>query len=730
MKTVELEPLGIEPRERAALLWDTPSLIVGDAGERQWYKVLRLDLVRIGAQIEGDVVSAAAFVALAVLGDDSELADRRRKLRSHGRVGRIFDACLGTVFDLDDRDLGLERLRELAAFVQQISDGDLRARLQLRTASWARARGDLELQAELLDGAVQQTNGATRLGIVARRAAAGAGLPVAEDFNPFEATGTPDDPLLSLPWVKDLALEAAAGLAKQRLESQLRGEWDTTFSFGRTKLDDLEAAYLQAEWCGASGVLAAVERLMTSEVLGSPGKKHADALTRWALKTWTKQGGKHAFSAFQRFERSYGPAEAAETLDEIERDPEASWDRFIGAALGLWDLLTEERAAELLRTTVELLGSDREPPAVALVGNLFWRLPDVWTELATAAKEERRTWMLESLSPSMADAFTPELCRLIVEDGSSNPSVRYVVQIKEAGHVPEFAHELPYTDLLELLRWQGNSVPTEVVKHAVDRLLEISEEGLEEVEKGIVGFGPADTRRFLGDLAAYLPDVHAGAVANLIKVVRSNTVPARWQLGALEGLAALHHAGRLPQEARVELRGVRLVAGTEMFGEGLSDFVLQAARLRALSPDLNQEDVSWLAVCARSGEPRARILALDALSYGPETIGGTRAWTIVSGLFDPSDGVVRRALSALLRLGTVPNAISDVVAARLRDLYTGGTRLMRSEVVGLVRAVDGLGLDDLVDRARADPSWRVRHSAIAPLADRPSGSRGPADPVT
>jgi len=226
-------PLEIDGRERAALLWDQPTLLgISDEGSRQWRDALGLNFVNLGELDPDDTLSVASHIVLAAMsGGGERLFELREVLRSTSPLGQLFELLLGLVLDLDDPESAQHSLSRGLSTVFDLSDQDLRSRLLVRLAAYAELRQAPEVAQAAILAAVQGTREDTRLGVVARRYAVHLGADV-PNFNAWAPSDTQEDPLLSLPWVQHQVIKATAAIQTDRFERHLAGMWDSRFHIG------------------------------------------------------------------------------------------------------------------------------------------------------------------------------------------------------------------------------------------------------------------------------------------------------------------------------------------------------------------------------------------------------------------------------------------------------------------------------------------------------------------
>ncbi len=729
MNDAEASPLKVDERVRAALLWDRPALLVrDDVGCRQWRDALELQFVDFGDVAGSDTLSLAAHVVYAAMsGDRARIIELRGALRAGGGIGELFDRLLGLGLTLDDVEADRVALAAARVLVGDLADADLRARLLVRLVAFAELRGARDLSRAAAQDAVANTSATTRLGVVARRWAGQFGIEV-PNFNSWAVTDTPEDPLLALPWVQRAVIEASAAMAAERFEQQLAGVWDSTFHVGRTRFDELLATHAQAEWCGALGLRSDVRKLLSTDIL-TGGAGTADQV-RWGLLVWaTEPSAKRVSAAVRRAERELGASDAAELMAAVRRAPNIVDDARIQVAAGVWDLLDDSAADDLLNW---LLKADVDRSAARrnhVVSALLWRRPASWAEAFADADQTARTQMLAALDPGDLAAAPDDLRQLLATHEATAPhgsipqSLAAALRFVATGLPITNAEQIDAPDVLELLDWNSNAVTPELVGAVTAKMTTAARERLNEAAQGKFGFGSYDTGQLLGCLASYLPRRPADVIDTLLATCRHADAPAAWQFGALEGLFALRRVGHVSPDDVSVVRDLRLAPRRELFGQEISAAAMRANQLRVLVPEIDADDVAWLAVCGRGSDVKARLVAMVAFGAISDAEGITADWSLVGGLFDPDDDVVVSAIGSIGQRGvSAASGARLIVRERLFELAVSATAAARREVVMIAAKRPELELADVVVRARQDRAWTVRREADAsPSTDHVAG---------
>ncbi len=725
MKSADQTSITIDDRLRAALLWDMPSLLgFKDTGTRQWLDALNLNFLNLGEIDDHDPLSLAAHIVYAsTVGDKPRAAELRATLRLCGSVGELFAVLLDLALAPDESVASQhDELHAAQAIISALADSDLRARLLLRVVAFCELRGELGLARNAAELALADTSPATRLGVVARRHASQLGMEIA-GFSPWATTDTPEDPLIALPWVQFSVIDAVTALAAERYEQRLAGVWDAGFHIGRTKFDDLLAANTQAEWCGAVDLRRRIRRLLSTAVLMKGSS--TDEETRWALAAWTSDAtAKRRRAAVERAENALDAASADELLAAVRHEPSLDDNARMEVALGLWDLLDDESADNLLAwaaATDADLGD-------AVLRDLLWRRPEAWSETFEHADTSTRTRMLRGLGPRDLTPAPKHLVELLAAhatalDTSLGKGLSAALGFLTTGAQFDDPGQIDVVDARQLLDWDAEAVSPNVVAALVTELTSSAYARLRAATTGTVGFGPSDVGHLLGDIARHMPARPQEAIDALITTCGHAAAPAAWQLGALEGLSALRQAGHLNAPDIAAVRALQITPGAALFGESYTADVLRADQLRVLAPDLEPSDVEWLAIQCRGSDPRVRLIAMVTFGGLTETAPATVDWSLVGGLFDPDDDVVIRAVASVGRRGiTADFGARPVARRRLIDLATAASSAVRREVVVTAKHRVELELSDIVSSANSDAAWTVRCEAEPPRPVSPGAS--------
>jgi hypothetical protein len=197
------------------------------------------------------------------------------------------------------------------------------------------------------------------------------------------------------------------------------------------------------------------------------------------------------------------------------------------------------------------------------------------------------------------------------------------------------------------------------------------------------------------------------------------------RLQALAALAGLAAEGRLTPDRRGELRSS--VLGGDRFGFlPVSGDLLRAARLLVLAAELDEVEEVELMVLGRSRDVRARELAVNA---GGLALARSRSerldQVVLTALFDPNEGVIRRGLAVLRERDLSLPAADEVVGRRLVELMQTRRKRTRAAAVEVAKALGNRGHEWAVLRrvlmlASEDKSWQVNQVTVGSTDHGPS----------
>ena len=224
----------------------------------------------------------------------------------------------------------------------------LKARLLGKLALFAFDRQLAEACVSALSQAVDTARSGSRLQRALLLAAVNNDLirPIpAEVFKPSEDV----DPLVDQDWIDALALRAARADLEDLLQARARSPWSWQFRTGRTPVDEIIAAELQATWAGAWWLRPTLRTQLGAQILRAPPERE-DSLV-YGLSMWITGGGRDIRQVIDLAEPEFTSATAdalTRPLIAALRLPDVGDTRLSEAAASLWDLFSDETAMLLL----------------------------------------------------------------------------------------------------------------------------------------------------------------------------------------------------------------------------------------------------------------------------------------------------------------------------------------------------------------------------------------------
>ena len=401
----------LDERLRAVLLWDVPAMNAHPSTE-PWRKVLEFRANDLGHPDPDDIVSLAAHRMLAALRNERDVAAAHgAALSAQGPIGELFAGLIALWAELDnaDNEAFRQAFVRTELLVRRVDDVDVRARLLLRLAEYARAKGEAADAARALEEVLRLTAPETRLGVAARRRAAVLGVP-SSDRAFLAATSTPEDPLLSYPWIVDEALSAAATLWRNTLRPR-RAARGTPLS---------KSAERPPRNClRPTRKPNGVEALICARPSGgwwhhalAQGDARSHEETLWALSAWMSTSTKRLSAVVTASERELDAERSARLLEDVDQDP-LTTHAFVDVAAAVWDLVNGMMPTDLLRTSCSSCRRRTSHSCSPSSPYLLWRQPDEWTRTFSGTSPSTRGEMLSALDPHHADVM-PEALRSLV----------------------------------------------------------------------------------------------------------------------------------------------------------------------------------------------------------------------------------------------------------------------------------------------------------------------------
>jgi hypothetical protein len=716
------EPLTAETL--AALLWNTPVLRAGSPGAQAFVDAFGPPPWQEAPSDEDVLAAAARAVHLHRSGESAAaLALMRAVTEQPG--GMLLGLCM-TGWAAPPQQAAAA-LQNAAALIDTVtSSTETRARLLAKMAGLALDAHDRSLYERCVRDSVALAPVGSSL---AWRVAMDA---LAEGVSMDEPLAQPVDGrydvLTWLPWIWGSVADAAAEIAKERVNEAGRSTWSYTWRAGRTPLDRMLAAETQASWAGVPSIRREIRMQIGSHLIVDVARSRQDWL--YGLYTWIVGGGRQVPQTVALAERHLDPAAAAELLQSLDSDLSVSNGPYVLAetAESLWALIPDEQLDWVYeRVTPDTENMILAQTAQRLWSKLCWRDPQRFYRHWSSLPEQRASEQLVNLQAQPLLALSEEqrlrLLTTAVKRLERAPNGELVVlasELAESVDRPEVLTQihnvdLPVDSLVELVSERPDRVDPDALSMAIADLIGRVQHAREEANEGRVQFGPESPRVMLAQVLAGTTTRNREATELLMKLAADSGSPGQHIFEAREALVILRTAGLLDKQDLDRIRAMADPPGTLHLRGEFPPPVLSAQRRRILAPDLNTEDRTRLAIDVRDPDGRVRHIAIltaaTVLSVDPDEGVG---WTLLSGLFDPQDEIVQAALAAVARgaLDALP-AVRTVACERMVRLYDGAQSAVREIVLHAAAhlAGDPEHLTRLIADARYDPSWRVRRAA-------------------
>lgn len=735
---VDLSVEELEPELEAALLGDFPSLRRGSDTARRFADSFGPSPGR--SRSNEDVPATPLGVAASAVSFE-RAGNLEIALRGYQEVADLdgWPALLGLLLlgwtSASDDLAPVGRAHEI---VRQLSSGRLKSHLLAKIATFALDKRDGDLARSVWQEAIDAAPEKSLLRRALQIEGFNLGFPrdsAAQDISSDQAS----DPLVTLPWLDSLRLAAASGALVKEVESQSQGAWTVTMGFGQSPLDEVVAAEVQATWAGALWVRREIRKQLGAQLLtgaASTPQQWAYGVLMWAL------GGQHNPERVIPMAEPYldhGGADFIVSSLAESADSGFYQQRFVMVAADLWDLLTDDMLRAVISRVEPELGDAWHAPATRRIWAAYaLRLQAEWADAYSRLSPDLRGALLDHLSPNAVRHFDADTRATILAS-----AVEYAKVSDGDATLPLIASLAGQGDreIAELVDAQASDVIVAAIADlradvvfpaTADRVVRsLSEQVLRdsaEARKGTVGFG-AGTRIALGRLLAAMPEVTQDQIEPLLATALAEDLPPEYVLEARQGLTLLRQTHPM-DAATIE----RLHSGNDRVGSGLThggmtEDLLKVSRLRVLASSTSHDEQLALVAATRDSDARVREVAISACVETLED-GADQAlvWAIVSGLFDPSEGVMSAALDGLPAVTRESRAAAVVSWDRLPRLLELAGRDVRVAAIHAAHAAaqSDTGYDErlrrLVARAQHDKSWRVRDAAASPPESQVAGS--------
>ncbi len=726
------------PEIAAALVWDVPRLRAGSRSARDFAAALPGELERWWEprQYGADALGRAAHgVARERASEPEQAAERYATLvgesdpwvRLLGLMLRAWSAS----------EEGAEVITEARAAVKELDPPpELNARLLAKLATNSFDEGAVALGTELLAEAITAAPPQTTL----RRALAIEGLNAGlhYEWSENESPLAPD-PLVDYPWIKFDTLSAAQATFSAAVESKGRRLWTTQWRAGRTPLDDVVGAEVQATWAGALWLRRPIRKQLGAQLLtgaAATAQQWAYGVIMWALGSGKRPD--RAYALAEPFLDEQASDFVVRTLAEAEIAPRFG-HRFLSVAVEAWDGLSEDTLRWAVARVEPAAGDDR----TATLTQRLWagfaaRLEEEWQPRFTGLTVPVRVSQLEMLSVDTVkrlsaasreavfatatsalrhqQTVSTHLLRVLAAAAPNSLDDELREAISEKASASAIAH-LAYHGHQHLLR------PADLAR-ARENLISGLREQSADARRGKVSFGPTDLRVDLGRLVSGSPaqDADGEAIALVLKTAVDPSLPGEHVMHARMALTLVRQAGKLGDSDLRALHEADDPTGTLTEHGDISVALIRVRRLQILALDLTSEEAISVVGACRAEDPRVRQVALvtagQAVGAGGEVAErDALVWALVGGLFDPVDEVVGSACGAFTAGFLAEHrAAGRVAIERLPRLLREGGVQLRATAAALAQRWAGgdphLASDPVVRsmlvEAGADRSWIVR----------------------
>lgn len=632
--------------------------------------------------------------------------------------------CIGAWAPSGDR----ESIEDARSHVIRMRDRDLRPRVLAKLAAVAFDKNESEIGISLVEEAIAEAPKPSRLAW-------------ALDIVRANATGTmprirlsvgrlPDDPLVDQSWIEE---EASGGLREQineMLAGRAQNPWSGTFRIGRTAVDRIVAAEVQATWAGALWTRPALRKQAGAQIMLT-GTSTPEQLS-YGFLMWLLGGGDNRKPIANWLEPKLRESDLAQLISFLVRGGDPA-GRVQSATVDVcqtwWDCLSSPVVALVLDAFPPGLGKHPQQADVrqlwallAPCGHDIWKASflslDKETMAAVAALMNPRT--IERLPDDVVSAIDQALGEELPEREltvSSNPLLVKLAAAKRTGSTPPAisVEELTPGDLLEIAEYAPESVSEEDLVAGAEALARAIEQAIEDARTGSFGFGGPRPEALLGDYILLLGRKGSRYIRVLEKAVMTPFYGGEARLAALGALATIRLRKRkLPAKTLDALRKAPVETPAVEF-RAVGPDLLQAGKFLVLFDQLTAEDEALLIALARSDDARVRQLAINAAGLAYRTGGEHPALesALASALFDPEPEVIARGLVELQH--RQPDELLLLVERRLKILVTAFSRQVRAAAVRLARRLlekeADPALAEVVELARHDKSWQVRRVA-------------------
>jgi len=713
----------------AALVWDTPKLVQSGAPDaRLFFDAMSRSHLTTRDSVREEPL-AIAGLALSDLSEGKQneaLKALDNLAASRERLVRLLALSMEGWLFAEERPSAIPDGIGLA---HSTRDKLLRARFLTKFLTYALDAGQHDLAREAWAIAFRFVPQSHPLAFQLRLAALNHRLGAVEISD--SALRPPDyyDPLVDYPWIRYRAAHGSHRALLESLRATAQGAWRTTVSFGRTSLDDVLSAEMQATWSGAIWLIPTIRLEAAAHLL--MGGATTPQLHEEAVVLWVQSGGQNIDDVINLAERSFaqgsGDRIVTRTAKVLADTP--SSHRYEETALALWDLLSEDVAARLLS---QLRPTTGDIPFIetsrALWAVLALVSPSAWNDIYASLPLEEREAILEGMTPELVERLNAtsaiEVARALKESSwSETPSERRLAVAAQlhamqlANLNVEYVRQAAPAARAALLPRFHTLLGEGLVDNTIDSLSDLLDEEVRSAKGGQRSFGG---RPFASTLARALlaSSRHSDSrVRALIAPAADPRVPADLRLEAWQAVNAYSWERPLPKDYRRWI-ATAPTRGAPSFIGNVTEPLLAILKLSTLASfGYSSRQLPQLLAASRDADPRVRQVAVDTAGNLLRGKAVASLETILlASLYDPKDEIVVVGLKGLRRAGPVTRAVLPAIRTRFAELMQTAGREVRVGVVsaaaGTLSAPESVAdLDALLARARSDRSLLVRDEA-------------------
>ncbi|MFC9980081.1 hypothetical protein [Gordonia sp. NPDC127522] len=621
-----------------------------------------------------------------------------------------------------------EQLRR--SYAEQLPP-DIRARIALQLMTWTRATAGLNDAKQFYDSALRDSRGELRKAI--QTVGADFDRDGAIFFAPFRSR------TVRYESIQDRVLSGARSATKNIARQRIEGPF--VRHFGRspgTLPDDITAAEIQAEWCGAYWVLKSVWRAKAHIIVGA--SSDPDELTD-SVCDWVLSGEINLGSLVDTVESHL----SAERLDRLLHDRLLDGERlqhhtWIELCSYLHSLLPQNIATKLISSIpIQISHTDGELSAqadrsVRLFARLVLHAPQTWQDRFSSLDRDSRQTIAAALPTSALEILPPELCRQIAnlalgiaQNGSEMTAqmalnIAYVLnQYPELGIDSRAFLELMPERLSAVVALNYPSLTqSELIKERQGTLIrKLTKERLENLKGRWTSHGTSLALELAQTMLA-LRKANSEALTVLRESIESPATSTDELIDALKALQWLLDDGLLEVADRAwlsttpyrdsDMPSVTMWSG----GNGVRAANAHIAGIRLRTEQEPHEPLTRLAFAARDSEITVRLAAIETLAVDgslSEILSATTRSVFDSialgAVFDPDSRVQASGVRLIPRIADM--TIRELALSRIISEWSKLHSRVRVSAAAIATQIDSSGLRrQLTDLAKADVSVVVR----------------------